>query len=170
MPADGNFGKVFRLTMKEAGMPWPESIGDEFEKVVNVAGQLIAARAIGKETSALRSVFVTLPKAVVTGTGVQAAAATSVVSLAGTYGAGYVGAVLGSLFVAAWDTWGPASVGKLYAFVRKAERDYGENFTDILVGFMNPAPWASNELMSLTIQRVRAHHASLPNRPNGGGR
>lgn len=170
MAADGNFGKVFRATMAAVGMPWPDALGDDFEKVTTVAGELVAARAVGKNTSALRAIFLNLPRSIITGTGVDAAAATSVVAAAGTVGAAYVGAVLGSLLVATWDTYGPSGIGKLQRLITDTERAYGTEFAWAAHSMIATQPELAGAAMTRALHIGRAVSAPRAQYRGVGGR
>lgn len=146
-----NFYNTFKAVMDELGLPCPKALWGTFEQALKSAGMLLAAYAVSP-TSTLKEVLQTFPTA-----GSDAAIAKAALEVAATVSgymaAAYVGACIGAMVVAAWDTYGPRSIGKLRLLIRDAEQAFGREFHQILRGLLSRQPGLQTATMQLAISR-----------------
>jgi hypothetical protein len=162
---DGTFYNNFQAIMKSYGLPCPETVfGTAATAVANVTA-LVKCWAVSP-TSTLRGLAWNFPTAVK-----DLGAAKALIQVCETAGgllaATYVGACIGALILATWETYGGGAIGKLYVLSNELERAYGADMYTVLFRIANQQPALAGSNMTYALMRARAHTNPGPRRGYG---
>jgi hypothetical protein len=133
--ADKTFPQAFNENLRSMGLPVPSTIYGTIATTLGAVGALAGAIAKVGASATVAEVFLTVP--VVAGSTVTAAAVTEIVAVCGAVAASfYVGACIGSVLVAAYETLDVLELAKVTAWLSDVAIQLGESvdkFLDMVV-------------------------------------
>lgn len=161
---DGTFYNNFQAIMKLYGVPCPETVfGTAATAVANITA-LTKCWAVQPKAT-LRQLAWALPSAAR-----QVGSAKALIQICETAGgllaATYVGACIGALILATWETYGGAAIHKLYPLSQELERR-GKDLHSILVEIALADAVLAGAPMTQALLRSQAHSRPSPRRGYG---
>jgi hypothetical protein len=162
---DGTFYNNFKAIMDAYGLPCPETLFGKFALALANVTAMAKCWAVSP-TATLRELGWGLRA-----TAANAGTAKAMVQLCETAGgivaASYVGACIGALVLATWETYGAAAIGKLYVLSEELEHAYGADMYTVLFGIAHQQPVLAGSHMTNALMRARAHTKPGPRRGRG---
>lgn len=125
------FSEVFSSNMKDMGLPVPSSIFGTVGTTLTTVGALAGAITKVGVNATVSEIFLTLPLGA--GTAATAVAVSEIVAVIGACSASfYLGACIGSVLVAAYETLDCSELTKVVSWFGDLKNKLGENASDFL--------------------------------------
>jgi hypothetical protein len=129
--SDKTFAQAFESNMKTIGLPMPSSIFGTVSTTLGTVGALAGAIAKVGATATISEIFLTAP--IAAGSTVAAAAIGEIIAVCGGVAAAfYVGACIGSVLVAAYETLGVFDLTKIVSWLDEVQNKLGKSVVEFM--------------------------------------
>ncbi|MDH5327979.1 MAG: hypothetical protein OEZ68_11935 [Gammaproteobacteria bacterium] len=140
--ADKTFGEAFRANMESMGLPVPSTVFGSVSAALGTVGALAGAIAKVGATATVSEIFLTVSLGA-GGTAVAAAIGEVVAVLGACAAAFYVGACIGSLLVAAYETLDVFEMAKVASFFSDIQDKLGQALDKFMAHVLATYPKSS---------------------------